>query len=124
MKIALDLDHCITADRKSIEFFRILTHLLIPENDIYIITNRNESDREDTEQELSVLGVRYNKLIITDKKAEYLIANNINIYFENSDEYFLEIGEETTVFKIREAGNFDFSEKTWIGSEKTVKMID
>ena len=39
------------------------------------------------------------------------------------DEYFLEIGEETTVFKIRESGNFSFSEKKWIGSEKTVKII-
>lgn len=124
MKIGIDIDHTITTDKNSVEFFRILTHLLIPENDIYIITNRNESDREDTEQELSILGIRYNKLIITDKKAEYIKAHGITIFFENTDEYFLEIGPEVTVFKIREPGNFSFPEKKWIGSKKTTKMID
>ena len=46
-----------------------------------------------------------------------------DIYFENEDEYFLQLGEEVTVFKIREDGNFSFSDKKWIGSKKTVKMI-
>ena len=126
MKIAIDLDNTITADKNSVEFFRILTHLLIPENDIYIITNRNESDREDTEQELSILGIRYNKLIITDKKAEFIREQGITIYFENEDRFFLELGEEVVVFKIRESGNFDFSPKKqrWIGDRKTTKMID
>ena len=125
MKIAIDLDNTITADKNSVEFFRILTHLLIPENDIYIITNRNESDREDTEQELSILGIRYNKLIITDKKAEFIREQGITIYFENEDRFFLELGEEVVVFKIRESGNFDFEEtKKWIGNKRTVKMID
>jgi len=56
--------------------------------------------------------------------AEYIKNNNITIFFENTDEYFLELGEEVVVFKIREDGNFDFSEKKWIGNKKTTKMID
>ena len=124
MKIAIDLDNTITADRNSALFFRIITHLLIPENDIIILTNRDESDRETTEQELSVLGIRCNKLILTANKAGYVLKNGINILFEDTDEYFLEIPESVTVFKIREEGNFSFSAKKWIGSKKTVKMID
>ena len=124
MKIAIDLDHTITADRNSIEFFRIITHLLIPENDIIIISDRDEADREMTEQELSVLGIRYNRLVLTANKAGYVLKNGINILFEDTDEYFLEIPESVTVFKIREEGNFSFSAGKWIGSKKTVKLID
>ena len=57
-------------------------------------------------------------------KAEFIRENRINIFFENQDENFLEIGPEVTVFKIREAGNFSFAEKKWYGSRKTTVMID
>lgn len=115
IKIAIDLDNTITADKNSVMFFRTITHLLIPENDIIIISDRDESDMENTEQELSVLGIRYNKLVLISNKAEYISENKITIFFENQDEYFLELGED---------GNFDFSEKKWIGSHKTTKMVD
>jgi len=124
MKIAIDLDNTITADKNSALFFRIITHLLIPENDIIIISNRDESDWDNTEQELDVLEIRYNKLVLTANKAGYVLKNGINILFEDTDDYFLEIPESVTVFKIREEGNFSFSAKKWIGSKKTVKMID
>ena len=70
MKIGIDLDNTITASKDSVEFFRVITHLLIPEHDIVILTNRDESDRENTEQELDVLGIRYNKMVLTADKAE------------------------------------------------------
>ena len=124
MKIAIDLDNTITADQNSVCFFRAITHLLIPENDIIIISDRDESDKETTEQELSVLGIRYNKLILTSNKAGYILKNNITIFFENSDEYFLEIPESVTVFKVRESFNFSFAEKKWIANKHTTKMID
>ena len=123
MKIAIDLDNTITADKNSIEFFRIMTHLLIPDSSIFIITNRNPNTEKEISEELKNIGISFSEIIITDKKARYIKENNITIFFENTDEYFLEIGEETTVFKIRESGNFSFSEKKWIGSEKTVKVI-
>jgi len=118
MKIGIDLDNTITANRNSIEFFRIITHLLIPNNDIVIISDRDESDRRNTEQELSVLGIRYNKLILISNKTEYILKNRITILFENSDEYFLELPQDITVFKIRESGNFSFAEKKWITSRQ------
>ena len=124
MKIAIDLDNTLNASKTSIEFFSVLTHLLIVEHRIYIITNREPNTEQEIADELDYLGIEYSEIVITDKKAEYIKENNITIFFENQDEYFLELGEEVVVFKIREDGNFDFAEKKWIGNNKTVKMLD
>ena len=124
MNIAIDLDHTINANKTSIEFFRIITNLLIVEHSIYILTNREPGTEQEIAQELKDLEIQYTEIIITAEKAEYILRNNIKIYFENEDEYFLELGEETTVFKIREKGNFSFSEKKWINSKGNTKMID
>ena len=117
MKIAIDLDNTINASRDSIEFFEILTHLLIAEHRIYILSNREPNTEQQVADELDYLGIEYSQIVITEKKAEYIKDNNISVYFENEDEYFLELGEEVTVFKIREPGNFSFSDKifnnTW-----------
>jgi uncharacterized HAD superfamily protein len=123
MKIAIDIDNTITASRDSVEFFRILTAVLISAHQIIIISNRNESDRETTEEELDVLGIRYNKLILMADKAEYILKHGVEFLFEDTDEIFLTLPESVTVFKIREEGNFCFSEHKWIGSPKTTKMI-
>ena len=124
MKIAIDLDNTITADKNSIEFFRVIAHLLIAEHKIYIITNREPGTEQEIADELDHFDIDYNEIVITDKKAEYIRNHNITILFENTDEFFLELGKEITVFKIRESGNFSFSEKKWYGSNKTTKMID
>ena len=124
IKLGIDLDNTITASKQSIEFFSIMTNLLIAEHRIYIITNREPNTEQEIADELHVLGIDYSEIVITGKKAEYIREQGITIFFENQDEYFLELGEETTVFKIREDGNFDFAEKKWIGSSKTTKMID
>jgi hypothetical protein len=124
MKIAFDLDNTLNSSKTSIEFFSVLTHLLIAEHRIYIITNREPNTEQIIAEELDYLGIEYNQIVITDKKAEYIREQGITIFFENQDENFLELGEETTVFKIRESGNFDFAEKKWIGSKHTTKMLD
>ena len=124
MKIAIDLDNTITASRDSIEFFEILTHLLIAEHRIVILTNREPNTEQEIADELDYLGVEYSEIVITAQKAQYIKDNHVTIYFENEDEYFLELGEEVTVFKIREPSNFSFAEKKWVGNKKTTKMID
>ena len=123
MKIGIDLDNTITASKQSIEFFEILTHLLIAEYEIYILTNREPGTEQDIANELDYLGIEYSEIVITADKAEYIRQNNITILFENQDEYFLELGEETTVFKLRNDRNFSFSENKWLGNNKTTKMI-
>ena len=88
MKIAIDLDNTLNASRNSIEFFSILTHLLIAEHRIYILTNREPNTEQDIAEELDYLGVEYNEIVITDKKAEYIKEQGITIFFENEDENF------------------------------------
>ncbi|MCK4887737.1 MAG: HAD family hydrolase [Planctomycetes bacterium] len=124
MKIAIDLDNTITASEQSIEFFSVLTNLLITDHKIYIITNQQPNSEQEIAEELDYHNIDYSEIVITADKAQYVRDNNIKILFEDTDEYFLELGKEVTVFKIREDGNFDFSAKKWIGSEKTTKMID
>lgn len=124
MKIAIDLDNTITADKNSAEFFRIITHLLIAEHRIYIITNREKGTQQEIAEQLDCLGIEYSEIVITANKADYISNNNITIFFENEDEYFLELGEDVCVFKIREPGNFSFAERKFLGSRRTVKMID
>ena len=124
MKIAIDLDQTITASRQSINFFSVLTNLLIAEHRIVILTNREPGSEQEVADELDDLNIEYNQIVITAQKAQYIKGNKIIVVFENEDEYFLELGPETTVFKIREPGNFSFAEKKWIGNTKTTKMID
>ena len=123
MKIGIDLDNTITASKQSIEFFSVLTNLLIAENKIYIITNRKPNTHQDVANELDCLNIDYNEIIITDEKIKFIKENNIEIFFDDMDENFLELGEEVQVFKVREPGGFDFSAKKWIGNNKTVRMI-
>jgi hypothetical protein len=124
MKIAIDLDNTLNSSKTSIEFFSVLSHLLIANYSIYIITDREPNTEQNIADELDYLGIEYSEIVITSKKAEFIRQQGINIFFENQDEFFIELGSETTVFKIREDGNFDFAEKKWIGSHKTTKMID
>ena len=124
MKVAIDLDNTINASRNSLEFFEIITHLLIAEHRIYILTHREPNTEQRIADELDYLGIEYSEIVITNKKAEYIKENNISIYFENEDEYFLELDEEVTVFKIREDSNFDFAEKKWITSRQNSILVD
>jgi hydroxymethylpyrimidine pyrophosphatase-like HAD family hydrolase len=124
MKIAIDLDNTLNSSKTSIEFFSTLTHLLIAEHRIYILTDREPNSEQEIADELDYLGIEYSEIVITDKKAEFIKEQGITIFFENQDEFFLELGESVTVFKIRESGNFDFSEKKWIGNKHTTKMLD
>ena len=41
MKIALDIDNTINANKKTIEFFSLLTHMFDGSTEIFVITNRD-----------------------------------------------------------------------------------
>jgi uncharacterized HAD superfamily protein len=124
MKIGIDLDNTITASKESIEFFSIMTNLLIAEHRIYVITNREPDSEKEIGKELKILGIQYSEIVITAEKADYIKQNGITIFFEDSDRYFLELGERVVVFKVREEGNFSFAEKKWITSRRNSIVID
>ena len=117
MKVGIDLDNTIDASKDSIEFFSILTNLLIVEHRIYIISDRELGTEQEIAEELDFLGIEYNQIIITGKKSDFIRQNKITIFFENEDIYFKELKlGETVVFKIRESGNWENGR--WIGSKK------
>lgn len=123
MKIGIDLDNTINSDLKSIEFFSLITNLLKGKAEIFIITYRSPEDRKATREELSLLGIHYNHLVITMDKAAFIMKNKIDVYFDDTDEFFLELPESVLVFKIREFGNFDFEDHKWVYDDKTGKKI-
>ena len=65
MNIAIDLDHTITADKNSIEFFRAITHLLIAEHTIYIITNKTTYSEQEIADALDCFEIDYSEIVIT-----------------------------------------------------------
>ena len=126
IKIAIDLDDTINLSCNSMTFFSLITNSLKDIAYIYIITNRdidNESRRK-TREELSLLNIHYDKLVITENKSNYILSEGITVFFDDTDENFLDLPESILVFKTREAGNFDFLAKKWIYGDKTGINID
>ncbi len=123
MKIGIDLDFTINWNKNTISFFSMLTHALKEKAEIFIITNRGEYNRDMTIKELDALKIYYDHLIITDKKADFIINEGITIFFDDTDEYFLTLPDTVCVFKIREPGNFDFEDHKWLYGKQTGKLI-
>ena len=120
LKIGIDLDDTITYCPT---FFSMMTNAMKDMVEIHIITNREQTPENEVgiREELDELGIRYHRLAVTDKKAEYILKEGITIYFDDTDEYFLNLPESVTVFKIREPWNFDFENHKWLYNDKTGK---
>lgn len=78
IKVGIDMDNCTTPDNSK-EFLRIMCHLLNPEYEIHLITNRNEQNRVKITKELMNHGIQYSQLVMTDNKADYLSDQRIEI---------------------------------------------
>ena len=61
-------------------------------------------------------------MAVTSNKADYILKNGITVFFDDTDEYFLNLPESVTVFKIREPWNFDFGNHKWLYNNKTGKL--
>ncbi len=118
LKIGIDLDDCITYAPK---FFSLLTTSMKGKAEIHIVTNREKSSasEENTRRGLERIGIHYDFLKITGEKSKYILEQGIRVYFDDTDEYFLEIPEGVVVFKIRETWNFDWEERKWVYDERT-----
>ena len=121
LKIGIDLDDCITYCPL---FFKALTNAMRSIAEIHIITNREQTKESEagTRKDLEDLGIYYHHLVVTADKADYIIKHGINIYFDDTDEYFLNLPESVTVFKIREPLNFDFEDHRWLYTKTTGKL--
>ena len=118
LKIGIDLDDCITYCPS---FFKAMTNSMKNAAEIHIVTNREQTKESElnTRKDLDNLGIHYDYLEVTTNKADYIKKNGITVYFDDTDEYFLDLPESVTVFKIREPWNFDFENNVWLYNDKT-----
>ena len=123
LKIGIDLDDTITYCST---FFSMMTNAMKDMVEIHIITNREQTPESEVgiRKELDELGILYHRLVVTDNKAEYILEKGITVYFDDTDEYFLNLPESVTVFKIREPWNFDFENHVWLYTNETGKYIE
>ena len=118
MKIAIDIDGTISAYP---QFFAALTNALKGKAEIFILSNRDPSEqsRKETKEELGKWGIHYEHLILSEKKSESILKNQIDIFIENTDEQFQDLPKSVLVLKVREEGNFDFEKGKWIYDKRT-----
>jgi hypothetical protein len=121
MKIALDLDNTISCFPR---FFRMFCRAMQKEGcRIHIVTNRPKGTEAEVIGELDASGISYDGVKITADKAEYIHEQEIEVFFDDTDEYFIDLPESVAVFKPREPGNFDFEQKKWIYGPRTGRSI-
>lgn len=124
IKISIDIDGTINSSDTSIKFFQMMTHLLLPEAHITILTNREPGTEEKIAQELKQMKIQYDEIVITPDKADYIQKNNISVVIDNEDEYIQGLGKDVLVLKAREEGNYNYNTHKWYGDRNTVEMID
>jgi RNA polymerase sigma factor (sigma-70 family) len=112
LKIGIDLDDTITYCP---QFFSLMTNAMKNVTEIHIFTNREQTPESESNirNELSELDICYHHLVITGDKAEYILKNGISVFFDDTDEYLVNLPESVRVFKIREPWNFDFDKHVW-----------
>ena len=124
IKISIDIDGTLNSSDTSKSFFQLMTHLLLPEANITILTSREPGTESQVRNELAEMNILYDQLVITDNKQQYITDNNISVVFENEDEKFQGLGKDILVLKVREEGNYNFETYKWYGSKQVVEMID
>jgi hypothetical protein len=116
MKIALDIDGCIS---QYPEFFRTLSQALGGQCTIIVLTNRDPAGRVETERDLEGWGIRYDEVVFTMDKVKYIVEQGVSVLLEDFDENFLDLPESVCVCKVREPENFNFDTKWWVYNERT-----
>lgn len=86
MKIALDVDDVIT---EFPEFYSALTHSLMNSgHEIIILTDFDESFRNQRVKELESYDIKYTELVITANKEAYCEQNNIDYAIDDDSSYY------------------------------------
>jgi hypothetical protein len=116
MKIGLDLDDTIS---HAPAFFAALTQSMTGCAEIFIVTRRDPGTEVEVAEDLKKFGIRYDHIKITDDKVTYILEQGIEVYFDDTDEYFQHLPEQVKVFKTREPGNFCFDTGRWFYDKNT-----
>ena len=121
MKVAVDLDATITAYPL---FFKVFTSAMMKSGcQVHIVTDRPPGTEDNVKELLAEYGIKYHKIMITRNKGQYIREQGIEVLFDDTDEYFVDLPEEIAVFKVRQHYNFDFHENKWLFSDRTGKKV-
>jgi len=112
IKIAVDLDGTIS---EYPAIFRLFTKAMSQAGcKIYVVTDRPPGTKDEVAEQLKEYGITYDVIKITSQKSRYILKEGINVLFDDTDQYFLDLPADVAVFKIRQKYNFDFREGRWI----------
>ena len=124
MRIGLDFDGLLDEQPA---FFGFLTSALQTAGHfVAVLTYRNPATRAHTEAQLRALGISYDELHFArslDDKGRLCGELKIDVYFDDQDECVVDVGEQTTVFKIRNGVNFDFDEQKWLSTDRLTRLM-
>ncbi len=124
MRIGLDLDGLL--DERP-DFFAFLTAALKAGGHfVAVLTYRDPESRRRTEETLAGWGVSFDELHFArslSDKGRLCRELGIDVYFDDQDECIQDVGEKTTVFKIRNGGNFDFEGKKWLSTARLTRLL-
>jgi len=124
MRIGLDLDGLL--DERP-DFFAFLTATLRQAGHfVAILTYRDPASRLKTEGQLAGWGIAYDELHFARSladKGRLCRELAIDVYFDDQDECLQDVGEATTVFKIRNGGNFDFASRRWLSTARLTELL-
>ena len=124
MRVGLDIDGLL--DERP-EFFALLsTALRAGGHFVAVLTYRDPARREQTERQLAGWGVAFDELHFARSlpdKGRLCRELRIDVYFDDQDECVAGVDESTTVFKIRNGGNFDFDQKKWMSTVKLTRLL-
>lgn len=124
MRIGLDLDGLL--DERP-DFFAFLTAALRTGGHfVAVLTYRDPASREKTEGQLRGWGIAFDEVHFArslSDKGRLCRELNVDVYFDDQDECVVGIDEKTTVFKIRNGGNFDFGGQKWLSTAKLTRML-
>jgi hypothetical protein len=108
-------------------FFALLTAALRGGGHfVAILTYRDPESRARTEAQLADWRIGYDELHFArslDDKGRLCSGLEIDIYFDDQDECIQDVAATTTVFKVRNGGNFDYDERKWLSTAKLTRLL-
>jgi hypothetical protein len=124
MRVGLDLDGLL--DERP-DFFAFLSSALRAGGHfVAVLTYRDPESRARTEAQLAGWGIAFDELHFArslSDKGRLCRELRIDLYFDDQDECVVGVGERTTVFKIRNGGNFDFDGRKWLSTAALTRLL-
>lgn len=103
LRFGIDIDGTIT--QAPSHFKRLIDSLMSTHNHVFIITARDEGRRDETEELLELLGIRFDKLVmkpiewpgtVPEWKVKAVRGTNIQLMFDDEDANCWAIQQQTT----------------------------